>query len=154
MSEIFFYQFNKVRNWSIGIAENLTEEMANRQPDGFNNTMKWHLGHMVTEAEYFLFELSKQPVQLPNRYNQLFAPGTRPSEWKGEAPRLSELILTLKSQLERVKEISPELLNQPLEKPIHEFNSVLDAAAFSVLHESLHIGQIESMKRMLVVSAK
>lgn len=154
VANIILEQFNKVRSWSIEEAENLSEIIVNVQPEGFNNTIKWHLGHIITETEYFLFELTSLGVMLPNTYNDFFAPGTKPREWKGEAPPLSELVSSLKSQEERVNEISEETLNHMLEKPMHGFNTVEDSASFSVLHESLHLGQLLSMKRVIMNSQK
>ncbi|WP_377890437.1 DinB family protein [Alkalihalobacillus sp. R86527] len=154
MSNIILDQFNKVRSWSIGEAEDLSEDLVNIQPEGFNNTIKWHLGHIITETEYFLFEITSLEVKLPNTYNDFFAPGTKPADWKGEAPLLSELVLSLKSQVERVNQLSEEMFNHMLKKPVHGFNTAADSASFSVLHESLHLGQLLSMKRMITYSSK
>jgi uncharacterized damage-inducible protein DinB len=149
MSSIILGQFNKVRGWTIQISEKLSEEMVNIQPEGFNNTIKWHLGHLVTETEYFMFELSKRPMNIQDHYNDFFAPGTKPSNWQGQAPALTELIAELKDQLKRVNELPSDTFHQSLEKPVHGFTTVLDAASFSVLHESVHIGHIEAMERVL-----
>ncbi|KAA0561753.1 DinB family protein [Bacillus sp. CH30_1T] len=152
MSSIVLGQFNKVRGWTIQISEKLSEEMVNIQPEGFNNTIKWHLGHLVTETEYFMFELSKRPMNIPDHYNDFFAPGTKPANWIGQAPPLTELINELKDQLKRVNENPFETFHQILEKPVHGFTTMMDAASFSVLHESVHIGHIEAMERLLKIS--
>ncbi|MCF6136519.1 DinB family protein [Pseudalkalibacillus berkeleyi] len=154
MSSIILDQFNKVRGWTIKIAENLSEEIVNIQPEGFNNTIKWHIGHVITETEYFMFELSNERSNIPEQYNDYFAPGTKPSNWKGQAPSLSELITELKNQQRRVNEIQAETFNRALDQPVHGFTTTLDAASFSAIHESLHLGQIEAMQRIRMVSAK
>ncbi|MBS2968155.1 DinB family protein [Metabacillus sp. KIGAM252] len=150
MPSILLSQFKTIRNWSIGVAEELSEEIAATQPNGFNNTIKWHLRHIITEAEYFMLELPQHSVQLPS---VLFSPGTKPVDWDGELPSLSELVSTLKARLARINKNSPEGLNQPLKEPVHEFITAVDAAAFSVLHESLHLRQIMAMKQ-IIASAK
>ncbi|MCF6412032.1 DinB family protein [Pseudalkalibacillus salsuginis] len=109
--------------------EDLSEEVVDIQPDGFNNTIRWHIGHIITETEYFMFELPCNPVQIPLRYNGFFSPGTNPSKWDGEVPLLSQLVATLKDQLTRVNKMSPEDLNQPLEENIHGYTIAAEAAA-------------------------
>ncbi|MCA0985682.1 DinB family protein [Guptibacillus algicola] len=154
LSMIILDQFNKVRSWSIGEAESLSEDIVNVQPEGFNNTIKWHLGHIITETEYFLFELTRMEVKLPNTYNDFFAPGTKPATWQGESPLLSELVSSLKIQAERVHLLSEEKLVHKLDKPKHGFNTAADSVSFSVLHESLHLGQLISMKQMIKYTSK
>ncbi|MDN4525011.1 DinB family protein [Fictibacillus fluitans] len=151
MSQIIINQFSMARNWTIELAEDLTEEIANMQPEGFNNTIKWQLGHIIGAAEYFMRILPGNQAELPVLYQELFSPGTRPSEWKSEPPHLSEITIELKKQLERINKISPEQLKETLKEPVHHFNTVADSASFCVLHESVHVGQIQIMKQFFKV---
>ncbi|WP_409290282.1 DinB family protein [Peribacillus sp. SCS-37] len=146
-------QLNKIRDWTIKTAEGLADDTANIQPEGFNNTIKWHLGHIITETEYFLFELAGHNGRIPPEYNRFFGPGTRPSEWREEGPLLGDLAEVLKSQVERMNQIKPEDLSVQLKESQHDFESLADSAAFSALHEALHLGQIKAMKR-IVLSGK
>ena len=75
------------------------------QPKGFNNTIHWHIGHILTIAEKFLFAGNQQ---IPENYNELFGGGTRPSEWPEEVPSVEVLLSQLKDQLQRIKEIPNE----------------------------------------------
>ncbi|WP_409295336.1 DinB family protein [Peribacillus sp. SCS-26] len=143
-------QLNKIRDWTIKTAESLADDTANIQPEGFNNTIKWHLGHIITETEYFLFELAGHTGRIPPEYNGFFGPGTRPSEWREEGPLLGDLAEVLKSQLERMNQIKPENLEEQLLEPQHDFKTLADSAAFSSLHEALHLGQVKAMKRVVM----
>jgi hypothetical protein len=44
--EMIFNILEKVRANTLQNAEGITEEAADRMPEGFNNTIRWHLGHI------------------------------------------------------------------------------------------------------------
>ena len=46
--------------------ETLDDKTVDTQPDGFNNTIRWHIGHVLTAAETFMF--GREFKQLPTEY--------------------------------------------------------------------------------------
>ena len=50
--------------------------------------------------------------QLPVEYQELFAPKTKPSDWKGEVPSIATLVQELKKQHERINDIPNERFNE------------------------------------------
>ncbi len=73
------------------------------QPEGFNNTIHWHVGHMLTVAEQFMFGFPKKSESLPANYMEFFATGTKPADWHGEVPSVQELSVQLQEQLNSIK---------------------------------------------------
>ena len=48
-------QFEITRGALLTFMETLDDKTADTQPKGFNNTIRWHIGHVLTAAEVFMF---------------------------------------------------------------------------------------------------
>ncbi len=48
-------QFEITRGALLKFMETLDDKTADTQPEGFNNTIRWHIGHVLTAAEVFMF---------------------------------------------------------------------------------------------------
>src|SRR3954471_3773993 len=108
MSELLFKNMELTRSFFIKNVEAIEEGLVEVQPEGFNNTIHWHVGHVLTVAEQFMFGFPKKSTNLPANYMELFATGTKPADWNGEVPSIQELAEQLKEQLQRIKEIPGE----------------------------------------------
>lgn len=142
-------QFETTRNALIKKAESISNELVNVQPNGFNNTIHWHIGHVLTVTEQFVFGFPHQTKILPENYIDLFGNGSKPSDWKTGVPEADELIIQLKDQLSRILEIPEDRLQVELKKPFMGCETYGELAGFSLMHEANHIGQMHAMKRML-----
>lgn len=149
MSDLLFKSFELTRSYFIKSVEALDEAILDVQPHGFNNTIHWHVGHVLTVAEQFMFGFPKKSTSLPANYMALFATGTKPADWQGDVPSVQELIVQLKEQLKRMKEIPAESFNEKLKTPFLGQETFGELANFSVFHESLHLGQMQAMKRVI-----
>jgi hypothetical protein len=149
MSELTFLNFEMTRNFFLKHAEALDEGTADIQPEGFNNNLRWHVGHVLMTAEFFLFGYPVESTFLPGNYVELFNRGTSPANWTGEVPSLEVLIGQLKDQLARIKEIPEAKLNEKLEKPFFDFQTYGETANFALFHETYHLGQMHAMKRLI-----
>lgn len=149
MKHFVFKQFEIARGWSLELSESVSKEILTLKPDGFNNSILWQIGHIVTSTEYFFFEIPDNMNHLPAKYYELFGSGTNPNHWDVDIPTVEELIAQMKEQLVRIQQIPAIRLNETLHTPIHGFQTIGDCASFSVLHEALHIGKIEEMERVL-----
>ncbi|WP_367946591.1 DinB family protein [Bacillus sp. V59.32b] len=99
MTELVFKQFELARGWCIEVAESVPEKIVNVQPAGFNNTIQWHIGYILTVTEYFMFGISPKKSNFPANFTGLFGPGTKPADWKGDVPSANELITHLKGSV-------------------------------------------------------
>jgi len=151
-NEIIFNQIELARGWTIDVSESISHGVVNVKPNGFKNTIHWQIGHILTSTEYFLFDLVNDENHLPENYTELFGSGTKPDDWEGDVPTIEQLVAQLKAQLVRMRKISAPQLTKKLVKPMHGFETLADCAAFSVLHEVLHVGKIEEMERVIVNS--
>ena len=128
--------------------ERMSPEVFDVQPNGFNNTIHWHIGHVLTVTEKFLFDYP-QTNNLPANYQELFGYGSKPADWKDDVPSVSVLTQQLQAQIKRILEIPEERFNEKLPQPFKEFETVGGIATFNIFHESNHLGQIHAMKRVI-----
>lgn len=146
MAHYLFEQFNLGRQALLGEIDNLDADVIDVQPDGFNNTIHWHIGHILTVTEQFLFGFPDQSKHLPEDYKALFGAGTKPADWKDDVPNVAELADQLRSQSERINAIPAEQLDQKLEEPVMGKETYGGLATIAVFHESMHMGQIHAMQ--------
>jgi hypothetical protein len=149
MTNLMFKQFEMTRGYFIKNVESVSKEIANVQPDGFNNTIQWHIGHVLTVAEQFMLGFPYKTTHLPANYIELFGNGTKPADWKGDVPTVDELIIQLKDQLVRLQQIPAERLNETLEKPFMGLETFGELAGMALFHEANHLGKIQAMKRVI-----
>jgi uncharacterized damage-inducible protein DinB len=149
MSELLFKSYEVARGNFIKNVEALEESMVDVQPEGFNNTLHWHVGHVLTVAEQFMFGFPKKSTNLPVNYLEVFGNGTKPADWQGEVPSVQVLLGQLKEQLGRIKEIPVESFNAKLKTPFLGQETFGELTSFAIFHETLHLGQMQAMKRMI-----
>lgn len=145
-------QLKMTRSSLLKEIEGLSPEFMDIQPTGFNNTIHWHLGHVLSAAEKFLLDSPKSST-LPENYGQLFGYGSKPSDWTGDVPSTETLKQQLKEQLDRLLDIPEETYKDKVETPFKGMETVEDFISFVILHETNHIGQIHAMK-LLIQSSK
>ncbi|WP_149096435.1 DinB family protein [Paenibacillus terrae] len=149
----FAKQLEITRGNLYNVLESVSETSADKQPAGFSNTIRWNVGHILTVAEMFIFN-NRQTSGLPKEYNNLFAPGTKPSDWTGEPIPLSTLLAQLQDQAVRIKQHveihSDETLPEPLKLgPVLQLNSMGEVCNLALFHEAMHTGFIHALKRIV-----
>lgn len=137
------------RSFFLKNVEGVEDGLVDIQPEGFNNTIHWHIGHILTTAETLIFGFPKNTSNLPANYMELFARGTKPADWKGDVPSVSVLTSQLKEQLSRMKEISIDSLSVELKEPFLGQKTYGELVNFALFHENMHLGQIHAMKRVI-----
>ncbi|MBO9129880.1 DinB family protein [Bacillus sp. 165] len=140
-------QFDLTRGALLKFMETLDAETADKQPEGFNNTIRWHIGHVLSAAELFMF--GREFKHLPSEYRTLFGNGTKPSEWTTEAPSLEVLVVQLKEQVERIKTIPAEVFEKALPEPFLGLETIGELYGMMLYHEADHLGQMKAMKRIV-----
>src|SRR5699024_9965470 len=83
---------------------------------------------------------------IPENYTKLFGNGTKPADWTDDVPSVDTLSEQLSEQLDRMKEIPVEQLDEKLDQPILGQNTFGELACMSVFHEANHLGQIHAMQ--------
>jgi hypothetical protein len=149
MSELLFKQFELTRSSFLKNIEGITAEQAGVQPEGFNNNIHWHIGHVLTVTEQFMMGYPKKSNHLPANYIELFGNGTRPSEWTGDVPSVDVLRDQMKLQLGRIKEVPASMLDEKLKKPFLGLETFGELANMALFHEAYHLGQIHAMRKLV-----
>ncbi|PFG12573.1 DinB family protein [Bacillus sp. es.036] len=144
-------QFTFWRYRTIQALDAVTKEQADCLPEGFTNTVRWNLGHILVTAEFALDRFTDMEKSLPGNYTPLFKAGTRPEQWAESPPSLAEIKYYLLEQINRIKELEGKL-RDPLQ---HEFSigsyleleTIGELLLFLMNHENLHLGTISGIKR-------
>ena len=143
-------QFELTRSKLHEIFEDLTEAEADFQPEGFNNTVRWQLGHVLVVAETFLFDYPNSKSPLPKLYGDFFNSGTSPKYWQRSAPSLEDIKSNYFSQEKRIKDLPQDYWREEVTGPLSKFNLQTKSDLFHLLlnHEAMHLGQIQSLKKL------
>lgn len=153
MGQFIFEQLNFARRSLLNTLNGISEEQADIVPEGFNN-IRWNLGHVCLVQARMAFAFAEEPVEVPDVYSELFASGTKPSEWKIKPPTLNELIEILNDQPNRIQARLQDRLNEEVAKPfsripglnLKTFDELL---TFSLYHEGGHIQNVKTLIKML-----
>jgi len=144
------YQFELTRNATIQFVEQLDEQTADAQAPFFNNTIRWHIGHVLVLAESLLFGYPDNSNELPTHYNDLFKTGTKPADWSGEVPELPELIEQLEAQKVRIDQLTDDFLARDLDYtlPFGNFKTYADVYELLMMHDNEHRVKIAAMTQV------
>ncbi|WP_240041243.1 DinB family protein [Paenibacillus ginsengarvi] len=154
METIIFRQLDMNRSRTLQFVSDVTEQQADIVPEGFNNNIRWNLGHILTVQERFAFRLLGEPMDLPEELMSLFGNGTKPADWQGAPPTLEELRKLLEEQNERFRERLTGRMDDKLQIPFRELDRLSDVLIFSIGHEALHAGYIQALKRAVAASGR
>ena len=154
MGQTIVNQFVMTRNFFLRKVEALPSDIVRVQPEGFNNNILWHIGHVLTVTEQFMFGFPKKTTFLPENYVELFGNGTKPSEWNEEhVPQIEDLIAQLKEQVARLKEIKVENFEQALKQSFLGLETYGELAQMALFHEAHHLGQIHTIQRVITTQS-
>lgn len=144
-------QFEMTRSKLQEILEDLSEAEADLQPEGFNNTIRWQLGHVLVSAESSLFDYPGSGSPLSELYGEFFKSGTSPKYWQRSAPSLNDIKSNYQSQEKRIKDLPEEFWREEVTGPFAKFGIKTKSELFHFLlnHEAMHLGQIQSLKKLV-----
>lgn len=142
-----------IRSITLHSMKHITAEWADLQPKGFNNTLRWNIGHILTIQEQLSHHYIGDAFHLPAVYPEMFGNGSKPADWQQAAPSLDELATLLQAQTNRLGEALVDRLDEPVEQSFVRFkrtmNTVGEVLLFSIYHEGVHIGIINGMKHAI-----
>jgi hypothetical protein len=156
MEHFLFKQRNFVRGQTLKMMEGITEEIADRIPEGFRNTIRWNLGHIYVVLERFAFQYMGLPLHLPTGFKELFEYGTSPLNYPVSVPvpTLQELDTMLKDQQVRIREALAHRLQEKIVPPYTTSSGMTletpeQFLSFSLYHEGMHLSVIKLYKSLL-----
>jgi hypothetical protein len=134
--------------------KNVSESEALVIPKGFNNSILWNIGHIVTFTEKEIFGDTNREMKVPDSYMEMFLRGTKPADWIAEPPTLQTLLAQLAEQVSRIKETFHNRLDEKLstqrssptaEKPA----TVGELLVLLCFHWGLHVSAVNSINRII-----
>ena len=154
MEQLLFQHMETVRTITNNTIKKIPEDMVHIIPEGFNNNIHWNFGHIAYTQEKLVYVVQGEEIGLPKEYEEYFAAGTKPSEWKGTPPTIADISLVLAEQPERIKKAMAGNLQKELPTPFTNkagitFYSVGETFLFSFYHEALHIEAIKRIYRSI-----
>lgn len=156
MSHYLFDQLTTAREVTLRAIEGVTEEMADRIPDGFRNHIRWNLGHLYVVQERFAFQYVGLPLQLPDGFKEMFEYGTSPLNWPDNVtpPTLPELEALLRGQSQRIQDALRDRMHEVVVPPYTTsagfvLRSAEQLLSFNFYHEGLHVSIIRMYKKLL-----
>lgn len=147
MDALIFSQIAVNRGRTMEIVADLSESFLDIIPNGFNNNIRWHLGHIVTTQERLAFRLIDEPLELPGPFMSMFVNGTKPADWQTAPPSLEKLLELLEKQPERIQERLQGRLEEKLTIPFKQMTSLDEALVYSIGYEAMHAGYMMALKK-------
>lgn len=145
-------QLSFARVYSLGKIKQSNEAAWDVKPNGFNNTIRWNVGHIFVTMETLTQRAIPSYEPIHAEWIPLFAPGTNPDQWKVEPPTMEELVAALENQPTRIKATLENNLQDRLTEPMaigkfHQMDTVEAIAQFMIWHEGIHAGIIHALNR-------
>lgn len=133
----------------------LTNEQLLAVPDGLENSILWHLGHLFHSHCSMTYGNCGIDSPSPDNYADLFKGGTKPADWS-DTPSVEEVTANFNGIMEKIVGDYTagkfESFKSVELAPGMNLDSIEDALGFVLIHESVHHGNIITMRRLLGVS--
>ncbi|MCP8971241.1 DinB family protein [Ectobacillus ponti] len=153
MNDMVLRQVEVVRAITLQKVESIREDEADIMPKGFNNTIRWNIGHILIVQDQLASNFAGLPQQLSPEFVALFGNRTKPSEWQIEPPTLQTLSHELKRQTAYIKEALGNCLQEKAIKPFirlgFKMETIGEILTFSLHHEGMHVGVISAIQRAI-----
>lgn len=146
--EQIFKQVEMVRESTLKEMEGISEEQADQIPEGFRNNIRWNLAHIYVTQNILLSDFGGKNIETPSKDLEMFAPGTKPADWEGEAPTLEEIKQQLKDQPDKLKEALSGQMDDEAKEAFMSLPTVGEILNFTLYHEGAHVGIIKAIKKI------
>ncbi len=147
-----FEYLRVTRNNVLKLIENLDLAQLNKIPEGFNNNLAWNLGHIVATQQLLCYGLSSLSMELENDFISSYRKGSKP---EGD---ISQADLDfMKNQMivlaDKVEDDYANGIFKDYKEYATSFNATLssieDAILFNNMHETMHLGFMIALKKMV-----
>lgn len=147
--DTLFFQLKTLRGMVKQSFEDTDESIVEIVPAGFNNNLYWHYGHIAVMMEGELVRLTGKDDSLHKRFAKHFMTGTSPDDFDDDTPTLDEVEERLDNQVSEYEAVTGDKLEGKLDEEFLGMTESYELAAFMILHEGLHAGKVQEMKRLL-----
>ena len=142
----------KVRELVIKAIDGLTLEQLHVIPEGFKNNIAWNVAHLVVTQQLLHYRLSGKACLISDELIDANRKGTAPTSTfsQQEFDEILELLKVLPNKME--EDYNAGIFTHYKEYPTSTgfvLDSIDTAIAFNNMHESLHLGVIMSLKKLV-----
>ena len=141
-----------IRNSLLGMINDLSIEELNEIPAGFNNNIIWNLAHLTAAQQGMCYVRAGVPTSVSEEFIAPFRSGTKPEKFVDEdqAKTLKDILLSSLDQFEtdRHNNLFDKYSAWKTRMGV-EINNIDDALEFMLFHEGLHLGCIQSIKKII-----
>ncbi len=148
-----FENIDKPRKYLLQQISELNSEQLNKVPKGFNNNIIWNLGHMVAAQQGICYKRANLDILIKEELFSLYKPGTKPERLVSENDIniIKQLLITTIEQLASDYDKGLFQTYPPWETRYGVQITSIDAAIhFLPFHEGIHMGTVQSIKKLVV----
>jgi hypothetical protein len=142
-----------VRKKIVDLTATLSIEQLNVIPEGYNNNIAWHLGHLVVSTQLLCYVRTGVQAEGLIKYADKYRNGSKPDLFieQGEIDELTSLLLSTIDNIEA--DFQKGIFNIIESYSTHTFGLTLqdieDVWECCALHDTLHWGNMISMKKVI-----
>jgi DinB superfamily len=141
-----------VRKQYVLLLEEYSTDQINLVPVGFNNNILWNAAHIITVQQMIVYGLADQNPALPKEQTYPFRRGSKP-EMAYDVAFINQLkfllidtVDILHDDIKKDKFSKYNKWTAPTGFEVHDLGTAL---TFNLFHESLHLGQMICLKKLL-----
>lgn len=136
-------EFRLLREETLSLIAGIRPEWYDIIPEGFNNSIRWNLGHILVGWDHAIFPKLSEKWRVPSQYHYLFPRGSSPKTWQTEAPSVVEIVSHLRLQKNEISDATTYKLNEPLLEPFLKIATIQEMYGFMLREESHHLNVIK-----------
>ncbi|MFP3918079.1 DinB family protein [Lysinibacillus telephonicus] len=147
--KVLFQQLESYRGNIINVLENITEEQSEIVPKGFNNNIRWNMGHILLDQYLWIEALTKEKSEVPEQFNYWFGFGTSPANFNADTPSFHELKELLKIQPAKIREAYSNRLEEEFPTVEMGMYTIEQVLIRTIFHEGMHLQAILDIKKFI-----
>mgnify|MGYP001547449540 CR=1 FL=1 len=142
----------KIRELVGKVINGLTLEQLHAIPEDFKNNIAWNVVHIVVTQQLLHYRLTGKDCLVSDEWIELYRKGTAPTKVMSQE-EFDEVLALLKALPDTLEEdYNAGIFTEYTEYPTSTgfvLDSIDTAISFNNMHESLHLGVIMSLKKLV-----
>ena len=150
--EALFKAWSTSRELYLKFFEDYSTEQLNKIPQGFNNNLIWHIGHIIVAQQSLIYKGSNLPMIIPDELVDRYRPGSKPmvAVTKIEVEGLKKLLTSvIPTTEEDYKNGKFKTYTERTTGTGFHLASIADAFEFNNFHEGMHLGYMMTIRKFI-----
>jgi hypothetical protein len=142
----------KTRINFLNLVNGLTIEQLNKIPQGFNNNIAWNFGHAILSQQVLCYTRAGLKPRADEALIEKYKKGTKPESFidAEEIELLKKLLFSLIDDLQTDMKENKFINYQPVATSFGvDLNSVEDTIPYFSMHDGLHLGYAQALKKLV-----